>query len=109
MPYKNKEDRQAFNKKYHQSQKWREYDWRRNGIKLIGKEYDRYINTSNCELCNVKLVLGFKSKNRKVIDHDHQSGYVRNICCNTCNVYRRVIDTKKLNVLLELHRYFKKK
>ena len=109
MPYKNKEDRLECYKRYQQTQKYKEYDWKRAGIKLLGTEYTRYINASICEICSVELVLGNKSKNRKVIDHDHLSGYTRNICCNTCNVFRRKIDTKKLILHLELYRYFNRK
>jgi len=106
MPYKNIQDRKNYSKRYQQSQKFREYDWGRAGIKLIGTEYDRYEATTNCDLCNVELVGGHKSKCRKTIDHDHLSGYVRNILCNTCNVNRRVIDTRRLKLHAELHRYY---
>ena len=52
--------------------------------------YDIYINTTHCDFCNVILT---EDKNRKsttrCLDHDHQSGEIRNILCNLCNVKRR--------------------
>jgi len=47
--------------------------------------YDRYINTTHCDLCNIELCKGFKGGNKKCMDHDHNTGLFRNIVCNTCN------------------------
>ena len=62
-------------------------DWKRNG--LIGDYdniYKRYLDTTNCELCNVELCDGNKSSNRKVMDHCHITGEFRNVVCRKCNV-----------------------
>ncbi len=106
MPYKNIEDRKAHFKIYQQSKNYKEYDWKRNGIIVLDNTFENYKVTTHCEICNIKLILGKKAKNRKCIDHDHNSGYVRNITCNTCNVKRRVVDTLKLKLHLEIHRYY---
>ena len=61
-------------------------DWKRNG--LIGDYdniYDRYINTNNCDLCDIELCEGQKGSNKKCMDHDHITGLFRNVVCNTCN------------------------
>jgi len=108
MPYKNIEDRKACCRRYQQTQKYRIYDWTRRGMKIYDENiiYQRYINTENCELCNIMMTSGRKAKNRKCLEHDHLSGYVRFVCCNTCNNYLQIVDTRRMKLHLELHRYF---
>jgi hypothetical protein len=64
--------------------------WKQWGV--ISDDYDalytRWKTTSHCEECNVEMVEGNKGKHKKVIDHDHKTGLVRNIVCNSCNVKR---------------------
>ena len=63
-------------KKYNRIQ-----DWKKKG--LIGDYdliYDRYMNTSHCEKCNVSFEL-----KKKCMDHCHTTGEFRNILCNMCN------------------------
>tara|TARA_R110001592_G_C12702498_1_gene706902 strand:+ start:237 stop:578 length:342 start_codon:yes stop_codon:yes gene_type:complete len=110
MPYKNIEDQKAHQKKYQQTQKYKCYDWKRKGIKLYDEDliYNKYMNATNCELCNMKMTIGNKAKDRKCLDHDHLSGYFRFICCNTCNKYLQKIDGRKIVVLLEIHRHHQK-
>ena len=60
-------------------------DWKCNG--LIGdyeKIWERYVNTTHCDLCNIELTKGCH-KYGKCMDHDHDSGEFRNIVCRTCN------------------------
>ena len=66
------------------------YNWKNSG--LIPKEdesydsiYDKYIETTHCEKCNVELIRGMKGNNKKCMDHDHKTGYFRNVLCNSCN------------------------
>jgi len=65
-------------------------NWKTQG--LIGDYeaiYQRYLNTTNCDLCNIQLCEGRKGSNRKCMDHNHQNGQFRNIVCNTCNQNKR--------------------
>ena len=64
---------------------WR---WKNYGIKTEDWDslYDRYINTDNCEVCEVELIEGNFGTHKKVIDHNHETGEVRYICCHGCNM-----------------------
>ena len=65
--------------------------WKRNGI--ITDDYDalyeKFINTENCELCNIVLTTDrYSTKTRRCLDHDHtitDCDNVRNILCGSCN------------------------
>ena len=67
------------------------YKWKQRG--LICREgetyddiFDRVQNTANCELCNVLLTSG-RSKTGRCMDHDHSTGYFRQVLCRSCNVH----------------------
>ena len=53
--------------------------------------YNRYINTNNCDLCNV--FLEGKGINKKCMEHNHTTGEFRNIVCHSCNMNKS--DRKK--------------
>tara|TARA_R110000796_G_C14206444_1_gene392595 strand:+ start:34 stop:468 length:435 start_codon:yes stop_codon:yes gene_type:complete len=55
--------------------------------------YSRYIDTTNCELCNV--FLEGVGNNKKCMDHNHTTNEFRNIVCSGCNVGKS--DRKKPN------------
>ncbi len=40
----------------------------------------------NCDICDVVLEKDNKSRNRKVIDHCHETGKVRGVICHDCNI-----------------------
>ena len=84
---KNKEHKKQYAKEYRKkpsyikSQKIR--SWKGQGLKATKEEmdiiYDRYLNSSQCELCNQDY-----SKYKKCMDHSHETGKFRNIICHQC-------------------------
>jgi hypothetical protein len=63
--------------------------------------FARWWYSQRCELCN----LPYKNDRDKCMEHHHQSGHFRCICCQNCNQKLAQTDRKKQYVLLELHRY----
>ncbi len=65
-------------------------NWKYRGV--ISEDYDElyemYINTTNCEECNVELIEGSHGNNKRCLDHCHKTGKFRNVLCHTCNVKR---------------------
>jgi len=64
--------------------------WKRRDV--ISDDYDKlyemYINTKNCQECNIELIEGKYGNNKKGLDHCHKTGEFRNVLCQTCNVKR---------------------
>jgi len=65
--------------------------WKSRGVKCDDWDilYDKYINTTNCEQCDVELVEGNYGSNKKCLDHNHDTGEFRNVLCNLCNCRRK--------------------
>ena len=83
-------------KRYRQSEKGKKFhrirNWKRRGILSDNYDelYEEYINTQNCDICGVQLVENkFSVPNRRCLDHDHETGAVRYICCQSCNTILR--------------------
>jgi len=71
--------------------KHRIYNWKKSGIihQNFDELYDRYINTEYCDLCNRELTEDKRTTSTtRCLDHDHESGDVRNVLCHACNVKR---------------------
>ena len=63
--------------------------WKKIGIKFTDEEfeywYNKYIYATNCELCNEV----FKTSRNRHLDHNHDTGEIRNIICRTCNFLKK--------------------
>ena len=59
--------------------------------------YERFINTSHCEKCDVELTSGgWNTRTTRCVDHDHSikdRENVRGILCNACNINDRCTNT----------------
>jgi len=81
--------------------------WQTQNIKhskeFLMKYYDEvYFEAKTCESCNNSF-----ENCRKVLDHDHLSGCIRNTICNKCNCIRSTMDRNRYVLMLEIHRKFK--
>ena len=54
--------------------------------------YDYYLKETNCMVCLEE----FKNSRDKCLDHDHETGEIRYICCNYCNRHV-IIDKNKIH------------
>ena len=59
-------------------------EWKYSGVihDNFDELYEKYIRTTNCEVCNKDL-----STTKKCLDHDHDTGKFRYVLCNGCNIY----------------------
>jgi len=90
-----KEHQKEYHKEYQQSpagkKSTRISHWKGHGI--ISDDYDalykRFLETTNCELCNCELTVDKRhTSTTRCLDHDHETGEVRNVLCNACNIKR---------------------
>jgi hypothetical protein len=87
--------------------------WKQIGVITNDYEelYTKWKETKLCEVCNIELIEGNKGKNKKTLDHDHNTGQFRNIVCNTCNVKRGNADrgiVKQTNEMYNENRKWKR-
>jgi len=61
------------------------HDWKRRGVlgNLSAIYDERYLPSTNCEVCN-KI---YKSTFDRCLDHDHDTGLFRQVLCRVCNNY----------------------
>ena len=68
-------------------------DWRHRKIKLRDDEdwdsvYIQWFIQQKCDDCECELKFGKKGSGCRVLDHDHETGFIRGIVCQRCNVLR---------------------
>tara|TARA_R110000822_G_scaffold87883_2_gene204057 strand:+ start:3351 stop:3713 length:363 start_codon:yes stop_codon:yes gene_type:complete len=65
--------------------------WKRNHVMHdnFDKLYEIYMNTLECEMCEVELIHGNYGANKKVLDHCHITGEFRAVLCHCCNIQRK--------------------
>jgi hypothetical protein len=72
-------------------------NWKRRGLKCDDLEfeiiYNRYLNAEYCELCNKEFLCSLDRQ----MEHDHDTGYFRNICCRSCNMLKSDVKMRKNN------------
>jgi len=73
------------------------FSWKNKGMIFTQEEfeeiYEKYIYATNCEICNVL----FPNTRNRQLDHCHETGKIRNIVCQKCNIYKRDNKPKKNN------------
>jgi len=107
MPFDKKEYNKEYRlknkeklKEYRQSTKGKKIrtilDWKRNGLIIgdnIDEIYDRYINSTKCELCGNE----YKNTKDRHLDHDHKTGLFRNVVCHSCNTSSKLQEIPNNN------------
>ena len=97
---KTKQYYKEYKKNYEQPEEGKKKEkirsWKKIGVKHddFSSLYDYYLNCKNCEECDVELQIGNAVKNKRCLDHDHETGLFRNVLCNSCNLKRGFIDRK---------------
>ena len=92
MPYKNKELQKSCQIIG---------NWKQKGMNILDREhgweiFEMYKNTTHCDLCNIEL------GEKRDLDHDHETGEIRNIVCHKCNMWR--LDNKNVKYITKRFR-----
>ena len=73
-------------KKTKRISKWKKYGVISNDYDAL---YNQYINTPNCESCNIELTEDkVRTPTTRCLDHSHTTGEFRNVLCHSCNIKR---------------------
>ena len=111
---KNKEKMNNYWKEYRQSDRGKKVmrinNWKQIGVIDTDFDllYDQYKNETHCWICGCQ----YNRPRHKHLDHDHETGEVRYICCMECNI--KVLGKKRgskqflksLHFLHFLHHFF---
>ena len=65
-------------------------NWERRGV--IGNYEEllkKWKDATNCYDCNISFDTEPKTRSRKCLDHNHETGEFRNILCTICNIKRK--------------------
>ncbi len=108
---RNREELTDYQKQYHKEynkteackKKYTIGRWKKRGVITDDFDalYETYINTWNCENCDIELIAGNTGANKRCLDHCHKTGIFRNILCTTCNnqsILRIMKNTVNLNI-----------
>ena len=94
---KSKEKREDKIKEYRQTPRGKKLNrirlWKYRGIihPNFDELYEQFINTLNCERCNIELTEDKRpTSTTRCMDHDHHTGLFRNIVCHSCNASREL-------------------
>ena len=85
---KNKAHVRAYQQIYYRTPKGRKLqriaNWKQIGIidNDLASVYDIYIKETNCWICGCE----YKNKKHRHLDHNHETGEIRYICCRDCNI-----------------------
>ena len=98
---KNAAQRKAYSKTPTGKRNIKISSWKRQGsIGDLKTFYDvRYLPATQCEVCDKE----FKSTKDKCMDHDHDSGEIRWVLCQSCNnhdYWKKVLERKKDNIVI---------
>jgi len=99
---KNNEKCKEYHKEYRQTDKDKKRQiitrWKVRGVicEDFNKMYEIYINTNNCNWCNKDVA------KRRYIEHNHNSGEIRGIVCQSCNMKISRKDKKFQKVMSDL-------
>jgi len=90
---KHKEEIKSYNQSENRIKLHRISNWKKWGVKGdLEVIYQRYINTTHCDLCNIELTIDKKtSPTSKSMDHCHETLVFRNIVCHRCNMNKKVL------------------
>ncbi len=88
------DERKNYQKEYYETnpQSCKISSWKYQGMILKENEdwesiYIEYLITENCENCNCILTKDkVNTSTMKCLDHDHETGFIRGIICQSCNV-----------------------